>query len=220
MKCIFKLDDECLLHLSNKDPILGKLISHIGDYELELNKNYFVKLISSIIGQQLSVKAADTIFTRVKNLCEEINPQNILSIDDDELRSAGVSRPKIKYIKHLSEEVINNRIDLNNLDDLSDEEVISELTKIKGIGRWTAEMFMIFSLGRLDVFSTADVGLRRAIKWLYNLDDSFDISILNEIIDNWKPYRSIASLYLWEVINIGLINKSPDSIKNKKSSSS
>lgn len=208
-----------MLHLSNKDPILGKLISHIGDYELEINKNYFVRLISSIIGQQLSVKAADTIFTRVKNLCGEITPQNILSIDDDKLRSTGVSRPKIKYIKHLSEEVINNRIDLNNLIFLSDEEVISELTKIKGIGRWTAEMFLIFSLGRLDVFSTADVGLRRAIKWLYNSDDSFDISILNEIIDNWKPYRSIASLYLWEVINIGLINKSPDSIKNKKSSS-
>lgn len=207
-KLKFEEGDIYLSHLTKHDPVLGKLIANIGCYELELNDDYYLKLISSIIGQQLSVKAANTIFSRVKNLCNGVSPQNIISLADDELRNAGVSRPKIKYIKHLSKEIINNRINLNSLFFLSDEEVVSELTKIKGIGRWTAEMFMIFSLGRLDIFSTSDAGLRRAIKWLYNVDDSIEISLLNGISDNWKPYRSIASLYLWESINKGLINNS------------
>jgi len=204
----FKRDDCYLTYLTRNDPILGNLISSVGDYELVLSKNYYLKLVSSIIGQQLSVKAAGTIFSRVENLCKEITPINILAIDDEDLRAVGVSWAKIKYIKHLSEEVVSSRIDLNNLDNLSNEEIISQLTKIKGIGRWTAEMFLIFSLGRMDIFSTADVGLRRAIKWLYNLDDSIDIYILNGISNNWKPYRSIASLYLWEAINRDIITHS------------
>lgn len=193
----FKKDDCYLTYLTKKDPILGSIISSVGDYELVLNKNYYLKLVSSIIGQQLSVKAAGTIFSRVENLCKEITPKNILAIEDEILREAGVSRPKIKYIKHLSEEVISNRIDLYNLGNLANEEVISELTKIKGIGRWTAEMFLIFSLGRMDIFSTADVGLRRSIKLNYSLEDLPSNDEIVSISDLWKPYRTVASLYLW-----------------------
>lgn len=193
----FKKDDCYLTYLTKNDPILGNLISSVGDYELLLNKNYYLKLVSSIIGQQLSVKAAGTIFSRVENLCKEITPQNILAIDDEDLRGVGVSWSKIKYIKHLSEEVVSSRIDLDNLDNLSNEEVISELTKIKGIGRWTAEMFLIFSLGRMDIFSTADAGLRRSIKLNYGLEDLPSNDEMVNISNAWKPYRTVASLYLW-----------------------
>lgn len=193
----FRKDDCYFTYLTKNDPILGDLISSVGDYKLVLNKNYYVKLVSSIIGQQLSVKAASTIFTRVEKLCQEITPQNILAIDDEDLRGVGVSWSKIKYIKHLSEEVVSNRIDLDNLDNLSDEEVIYELTKMKGIGRWTAEMFLIFSLGRMDIFSTADAGLRRSIKLNYGLEDLPSNNEMVSISNVWQPYRTVASLYLW-----------------------
>lgn len=208
MKYYFKTDDTYLSYLSNKDPVLKNLIDKIGNYELILNDNYYVKLISSIIGQQLSPKAAKAIFTRVKTLCEEVTPCNMISINDEALRNVGVSRPKIKYIKILSEEIISNKIDFSELQDLTDGEVVSKLTKFKGIGQWTAEMFLIFSLGRLDVFSKGDVGLKRAIMWLYDLNESNYKAKIEHISNNWIPYRSIASLYLWESVNVGLVYKS------------
>lgn len=193
----FKLNDYNLSYLSNKDPILRDIINTIGNYKIELNKDYYVSLVRTIIGQQLSVKAANTIFSRVENLCKVITPNNIFNTCDDDLRNAGVSWAKIKYIKHLTNEVINNQIDLNNIANLSNEDIIYELTQIKGIGRWTAEMFMIFSLGKLDIFSVSDAGLRRSIKINYKLQELPSQAEMKIISETWKPYRSIASLYLW-----------------------
>lgn len=208
----FNLTDSCMVNLANSDPLLGKVIKRIGDYSLELSEDYYLKLIKSIIGQQLSLKAKETIWHRVESICEEITPQTILSVKDTELRAAGISFAKISYIKGLSKEILNNRIDLENIELKHNQEILKILTGVKGIGRWTAEMFLIFSLGRLDVFSADDVSLRRAIKWLYGFNENPTKIEMIHISEKWNPYYSIASLYLWAAVDTGLINENPSTI--------
>lgn len=193
-----------IVYLTSQDERLGMLIKFIGNIRLELQTDYFASLCESIVGQQLSTKAAETIWGRVVSITGEIVPERILDIEAEKLRECGVSRSKISYLKNLSQMLMENKVDLNNIDLLDDEEAIKELTKVKGIGRWTAEMFLIFSLGRLDVFSTADIGLQRSIGWLYNESEDNNAS---ETALKWAPYRTVASLYLWEIINKGLITK-------------
>lgn len=208
----FKLTDPCIVYLINSDPLLGKVIRKIGDYSLNINENYFLKLTKSIVGQQLSLKATETIWSRVEGLCEEITPQNILSIPDEQLRAAGVSFSKISYIKGLSESILNDIIDLNHIKNLTNEDILQTLISIKGIGKWTAEMFLIFSLGRLDVFSVDDASLRRAIKWLYGFTENPTKAQMYSISKKWAPYCSIASLYLWASIDDGLVNEDPSTL--------
>lgn len=196
--------------LASQDKILGEIISFFGNYELHLRTDYFNSLAKSIVGQQLSVKAAQTIWGRLEELCSTVSPEKILEQSEDLLRSIGVSRAKAQYLKNLSIAVSNGDTCLEDLDKLRDEEIINLLTSIKGIGNWTAEMFLIFSLGRLDVFSHGDVGLKRAMSWLYNKGETIDSNKIVKITDAWKPYRSVASLYLWEIINSGLLNKYRD----------
>lgn len=202
----FKQTDQSLIHLINSDIILGKLIHTIGEYSLNLNANYYLSLTQSIIGQQLSIKAKQTIWNRVLLLCNnKVTPENILSLTDKSLRDVGVSFRKISYIKGLSKKVSNETITFNDIEKKSNEDVLKLLTSINGIGNWTAEMFLIFSLGRLDVFAFDDIGLQRSIKWLYKLDEDLSHSTLEQISNKWAPYRSIASLYLWEIVNRTLI---------------
>ena len=208
----FKQTDPHIMYLVSSDPLLGKVIKKIGDYSLELDENYYLKLTSSIVGQQLSNKAKATIWNRVEMLCKEISPQNIIAIPDEQLRMAGLSFAKISYIKGLSQEILNGNIDLNNIKNQTNDEVLQTLTSIKGIGKWTAEMFLIFSLGRLDIFSTDDASLRRAIKWLYGFKENPTKAELYSISEKWYPYGSIASLYLWASVDGGLINQCPSSI--------
>ncbi|QUH21248.1 DNA-3-methyladenine glycosylase family protein [Alkaliphilus sp. B6464] len=203
----FKQTDPCIIYLVNSDPLLGKVIKKIGDYSLELDKNYYLKLTSSIVGQQLSNKAKSTIWSRVETLCKEISPQNIIAIPDEQLRMAGISFAKISYIKGLSQEILNGNINLNNMKNQTNDEVLQTLTSIKGIGKWTSEMFLIFSLGRLDVFSADDASLRRAIKWLYSFKENPTKDEMNNVSKQWIPYCSIASLYLWASVDSGLINQ-------------
>jgi len=200
------------MYLINSDPLLAKLIKAVGSYTLELNDNYYIKLIQSIVGQQLSIKAKETIWSRVEALCENITPINILNISDMSLRNAGISFSKISYIKGLSEKVIQQNLDFQNIESLSNDEIIKILTSVKGIGKWTAEMFLIFSLGRLDVMSLEDAGLRRAIKWLYSFNEPPSSLEVERISQLWKPYRSIASLYLWQAIDTSLIYDNPNTI--------
>lgn len=194
-----KINDEKIKTLCEIDPVLGKLISVVGDYELVIGGEHYESLVQKIVGQQLSVKAASTIWSRVAELAPVVEPEKVQLLEEDALRSVGVSRPKIKYIRDLTEKVLSGELDLRNLDALDDEEVILNLTKVKGIGRWSAEMFLIFSLGRENIFSFLDVGLRRGIKWLYQIQDE-EIESL-EVIEKWAPHKTIASLYLWEVVN-------------------
>lgn len=192
-------------YLTTADPIFKKLFLIVGDITLQLEKEYYESLIKKIIGQQLSIKAADSIFQRVKLVCKEVTPININTITDIELKKCGVSKPKISFIRDLTQKILENKLTLKDLDTESDENVISILTNVKGIGRWTAEMFIIFSLGRLNVFSSQDVSLKRAVEWLYqNKVDK------EELIELWSPYNTIASLYLWEIINRNYINKFED----------
>ncbi|MEH7277148.1 DNA-3-methyladenine glycosylase family protein [Neobacillus vireti] len=194
--------------LSLKDPQLGKLITLIGNISIKIRQDRFASLISSIIGQQLSVKAARTIYTRFTVLMEnKIHPDPISCIDDNTLRGIGISKQKIGYIRDLCEKVNNGAINLDSLKDLSDSEVKTTLIEIKGIGNWTAEMFLIFSLGRKNVLSLGDVGLQRACKWLYKADSKlYGKDLLAEKGEVWKPICSYASLYLWNSIDNGYVD--------------
>jgi DNA-3-methyladenine glycosylase II len=129
---------------------------------------------------------------------EIIAPEKLIKIEDQEIRNAGISFSKIKYIKGIAGAVINKDIDLKKLDDLTDEEIIGELIKLKGVGRWTAEMFLMFTLGRADIFSAGDLGLQNAIVKLYKLKNKPDQTILLEISNKWSPHRTIASRILWK----------------------
>lgn len=200
------IEDKVKKTLAFSDQIFDTVIKKVDFIEINLEKNYFYALCRSIVGQQLSNKVADVIWNRVLILLEnKVEPEKILSLDDEEFRSKGVSYSKIKYIKNLSTAVINKEIHFNKFEEMTDEEIVKELTKVKGIGTWTAEMFLIFSLGREDVFSLGDAGLKNVIKAVYGFEKEPTKSELIEIIDKWSPYRTYASLYLWEMINRKLI---------------
>ncbi|MDF2698599.1 MAG: HhH-GPD family protein [Haloplasmataceae bacterium] len=200
---LIKLDE--IEQLIRKDQKLGNIINQIGDLEIKLDENYFNSLANSIIGQQLSMKAASTIINRFNTLCGEITPNNILNLSDESIREVGVSRPKISYIKDLAQKVSKNVIDLEHIAELSDEAIIQNLTKVKGIGEWTAQMFLIFTLGRKDVLPDKDLGIKKAIKLLYQLEDLPDTIKIHEIGSIWEPYRSVASLYLWRALDRKII---------------
>jgi DNA-3-methyladenine glycosylase II len=192
-------DTHAIDHL-RLDLQLGKLIQ---SYQLKPLRqpetiDIFSDLVGSIISQQLSVKAADAIEKRVLAALppEGLTPTTILTADQETLRSCGLSYAKIKYIRSAADAVLSGLVNFDNLGSLPDEEVIQELVQISGVGRWTAEMLLIFSLERPDVFSVGDLGLRNAVARLYGLDreDRGAISLLAEA---WSPYRSLASRYLW-----------------------
>jgi DNA-3-methyladenine glycosylase II len=203
--------DDALKTLGKKDPIMKELITKYG--EVTLQGNYmesegllFADLVRSIAGQQLSGKVATTIWGRVEKLLNgEIKPAKFISTTDEALRGVGLSMPKTKYIKGIAETVQSGTLKLDKLKDLSDEEVITELTKVKGIGRWTAEMFLIFSLARPDVFSFGDGGLFNAMNKLYG--GNLTRARQEEIVERWKPYRTHASLLLWESLDNQPIKK-------------
>ena len=180
-----------------KDPILNKLYKKYGPHQFEdRSKRLLEELVESIISQQLSNKAADTIYNRFLALFGNKFPsiKQILDIDIEKLRSAGMSYSKANYVKNIANAFKQGELVIEKIVKMSDEEVIKELTKIKGIGKWTAEMTLIFTLKREDIFSIGDAGLKRAIKNLYNLVDEKEILKLSE---KWKPKRSYASWYLW-----------------------
>lgn len=189
----------------SKDPVMKNLIAIHGEIAIDKkDRDIFSSIVSDIIGQQLSGKAADTIEGRFKKLLQHIDPYmptEIVLLEDDTVRySAGLSYAKIKYIKGLSLSVINKEINLEKLIELSDEEVLAELTKIKGIGPWTAEMLLMFTYKRPDVFSLGDAGLRKAISLLYGIDKTNTAAIL-ALADTWRPYRTYASRYLWKSLD-------------------
>lgn len=193
-------------YFKKKDPILFSVLSQMEDIPDLVKRQpsqYFASLCDEIISQQLSGKVANIIFNRFKNLFpnQKITPQALADIDHSTLRAVGMSTLKAAFIKDLAEKFISNEVDLNQLAQMSDEEVIKTLTKIKGVGSWTAEMFLMFTLGRTDVFSTGDLGLKNAIKRLYKIEN-LTKEQLEEVSSQWKPYRTYACMILWKSVKL------------------
>jgi DNA-3-methyladenine glycosylase II len=185
-----------------KDPKLAKIIKHVGSYDINLTKNPYKSLIEAIITQQLSGKAAESISNRFKNLFGKFPaPAEVLKMSDVRLRSTGLSSMKVEYIKDLSKRIESAELKITSLKKMSDDEVISHLTQVKGIGRWTAEMFLIFSLGRLDVLPVGDLGLKKGIQRLYSMSDLPEEEEIEELAEKWRPYRSVATWYIWKSLN-------------------
>jgi len=187
--------------LSQNDFKLADLIKSIGKYSIEIHSDPFESLIKSIIYQQLSGKSANAIYKRFLNYYDDLipTPEHIISTPNELLRTRiGLSFKKIEYIKDLSSRISTGKLNLILLTIMSDEEIIAELVKVKGIGRWTAEMFLIFCLGREDVIPLGDLGVRKAIQKLYSLSQLPNPAYMLEISSHWRPYRSIATWYLWK----------------------
>lgn len=186
-------------HLAASDPVLERLVADIGPCSLRFEPDRFAALTRSIISQQISTKAALAIRTRLEARFdgEGLTPAGLLALSDAALRGAGLSVSKQKSLRDLAKHVHGRIVRLDAIHELDDEEVIAALLPIRGIGRWTAQMFLIFSLGRLDVLPVDDLGLRAAVKEQYGLSDLPDKARLVELAEPWRPFRSIATWYLW-----------------------
>ncbi len=185
--------------MRRKDPVLAKVIGSIGPILFKLDIDHYEAIVGSIIYQQLAGSAARAILNRFKELYDGRlpSPREYLSTDMDKLRSTGLSPQKISYIKDLAERLLDGRLDLKHLETLSDEEAMRELDAVRGIGRWTAEMFLLFKLGRTDVLPVDDLGLRKAAKKIYRLRKLPTRKRFEELAVKWHPYSSISTLYLW-----------------------
>lgn len=200
------MQPKILTHFAKVDPVLHQVwqqLEQAGQGEIVVKgrptDELFVDICEAIVGQQLSDKAARTIWNRFVALFPEqkVTPQAVLDLADDHIRATGPSWSKIKYLKNFAEAVNSGQLPLASFPELADEEIIRQLTQVKGIGRWTAEMFLMFGLGRADVFSTGDLGLRKAIERWYQLASSTPEELLH-ISASWAPYRTYAARILWK----------------------
>lgn len=191
-------------HLQKQDPIFRDLIKRLELRERKPHRRYFEALTIAIINQQLSTKAAAAIVKKFVAACGAKSfptPAAVLKKRDASLRRAGLSFQKISYIKSLAKLVQSGKIDFKKFKKMSDEEIIATLTEVKGIGRWTAEMFLMFCLGRQDVFSHGDLGLKNAIKKLYKVEMRLHPKKYHQLVESWRPYRTTAARYLWASLN-------------------
>jgi len=198
------VDDVIIKYLSQSDLRLGEVIGTVGKYSIKLRKDPFQSLVESIIYQQLAGIAASTIYGRFIKYYNNSPPlpEQILSTPDAVLKSSiGLSNKKIEYIKDLSARITDRKLDLVKLCEMTDEEIIAQLIQVKGIGRWTAEMFLIFCLGRLDVLPVTDLGIRKAMQKIYALPALPKPSEMLAISQPWRPYRSVATWYLWKSVS-------------------
>jgi DNA-3-methyladenine glycosylase II len=195
--------------LAAADPTMAALIDRIGEIDIatrlrrrseERPADAYGALLRAIVGQQLSTKAARTIYRRV---CEIFggstpSPEQLLEAREEDLRGAGLSGRKVEYVRDLAAHVLDGELELDRLGDLADEEVIAEIVAVRGLGQWTAEMFLLFHLERPDVLSGGDLGIRKAVQTEYGLAEMPPPTRVLEIGETWRPHRSLASLYLWE----------------------
>ena len=184
----------------NKDRKLAKVIKRVGNFEIRVTKNKYESLVEAIITQQLSGSAAKSISTKFRALYTTRFPKpiDVLTTPNSKLRKTGLSKMKVEYIKEISKKIESKELRLQKLPKLSDEEVVIELTKIRGIGRWTAEMFLIFTLGRMDVLPVGDLGLKKGIKKLHSMQELPTDEEMEKIAKKWRPYRTVATWYLWK----------------------
>jgi DNA-3-methyladenine glycosylase II len=191
-------------HLRESDAVMRSLVEQHGvislrQFRRDRPTDPYGALIRAIVGQQLSTIAARAIYGRVLELFGGVvpTPRALLDVDEGALRKAGLSRAKVAYLRDLAERVDDGRLQLDLLPKLSDDEVSAELTAVKGIGQWSADMFLMFQLGRKDVLPVGDLGIRRAVERLYDLPKIPDAPTVLNVGEPWRPYRSLASLYLW-----------------------
>jgi DNA-3-methyladenine glycosylase II len=192
-------------HLSKHDKVLAPVIKLSGPPRIRPHSDHYGELVSSIVGQQLSAKAGATIWRRVLDLFggQMPSPQQLIEIDPEKIRAAGVSYPKIGYMKDLAARIIDGRLDMAHITSLSNGELIARLTAVKGIGDWSAHMFMIFGLARLDILPVGDLGIRKAAVNLYGLGELPDPLTLEKLAvkNSWHPYESVAAWYLWQSLD-------------------
>ncbi|MFW0776567.1 MAG: DNA-3-methyladenine glycosylase family protein [Rickettsiales bacterium] len=187
-------------HLSKKDKTLKKIIAGYDGEMMVTRGDAFYTLARSIAGQQISVKAADSIWKRIES-ATNITPKAVLSLSHEELRSCGLSNSKVTYMQALAEHFRDNAKQIKHWPEMDDEEIIKELTTVKGIGRWSAEMFLLFHLARPDVFPVGDLGLLKAIYRHYNASQKMPLPEVRKLAEPWKPYRSVATWYLWRSLD-------------------
>ena len=189
-------------HLVKKDRVMRKLIPKFGDACLQIRGDAFVTLARSIVGQQIAVASAQRVWDRFALLPHNITPANVLRLKVDDMRAAGLSARKVEYLVDLALHFDNGALHVDNWANMQDEEIIEELVAIRGIGRWTAQMFLIFALGREDVFPIDDFGVRAAISRLHGFTEMPPKAVLLEIGQRWSPYASIASWYCWRYLDV------------------
>lgn len=189
------------IYLSNKDKVLKKLIQTYRNEYLNLNSNYFHSLINSIIGQQISVSAADSMKTKFFKLKRNITPQTVSKLRTIDLRKCGLSRQKILYIRNISTFFLQNKKFIKNINKSSEEEIYNNLIEIKGVGNWTIHMFLMFSYGSSNIFPTGDLGFLKAISKLYKVKLPISERKLKLLYKKWSPYSSQATWYLWRSLD-------------------
>ena len=189
------------LYLSKKDRVLKSIISTYQNEYLSINKNYFHCLLNSIIGQQISVSAANSIKRRFFSLKKNINPISISTIKTKSLREVGLSRQKILYINNISEFFVQNKKFIKNINKFSEVETKEKLISIKGVGEWTTDMFLIFGLGKSNIFPKGDLGFLKAISINYKKNLPLTNNYLNLLFNKWTPYNTLATWYLWRSLD-------------------
>jgi DNA-3-methyladenine glycosylase II len=193
---------QAISHLRRSDPVMGEIINRVGDYRIEFRAPEFESLVRSIVYQQLSGRVASVIFGRLaKAAGGKLTPENILKLRPARMRAQGLSAQKTAYIRDLARHTRDGHVVFHELDGLADEEVIERLTKVKGIGVWTAHMFLIFALRRTDVLPTGDLGIRAAIRKAYGLSDLPKPEEIESLAERWRPYCTVASWYLWRSLD-------------------
>lgn len=212
---MFRLDDfeavdAAAAALARTDAVLGTVIKTVGPMRLKLERERFRMLVRAILSQQISMAAAKSIRLRFEALMKphRVTAARVGGLSEEQIRSAGVTRQKTRYIKTAAQAVVDGEVRLSQLHRMSDKDAVAELTKLLGIGRWTAEMFLMFALGRPDIFSIGDLGLRNAVMRLYGLSDHDEIESHAE---RWSPYRSVASWYLWRHVDVRDVAEGLDS---------
>jgi DNA-3-methyladenine glycosylase II len=186
-------------HLTHRDAVLKTIIAEVGGCTLTFQPNPFALLLRSIVSQQISTKAAQSIHGRLRQALgrDEPTPADVLALTDDALKDCGLSAQKRRYIRGLAERVENGTVPLHDLTELSDDEVVARLVQFLGVGPWTAQMVLIFGLGRPDVLPVDDFGVRAAVRRLYKLEELPNRASLTTLAEPWRPYRSVACWYLW-----------------------
>jgi DNA-3-methyladenine glycosylase II len=210
----FSYGQKELEYLKSKDKQLAEAIDRIGMIERSIVPDLFCSLINAIIGQQISTKAQKTIWSRLQDLIKDVCPEELISLNDDELQSIGLSYRKVKYIKNIAHKVQAKELDLHALQLLSDEEVCAELSKLKGVGKWTAEMIMLFSMHRMNILSYGDLAILKGMRMLYHHREIKP----EKFVMYWRrysPYASVVSLYLW-AISSGAIPEMKDYAPKKR----
>ncbi len=191
-------------HLRRRDPVLRRVIDQVGGFDLQPRRQRFAMLVYSIISQQVSTAAARSIRERLKQQLapRKVSALSLSALSDAEIRAAGVSPQKLRYMRDLTQKVLDGTVRLRQHTRMTDDEVIADLVQVLGIGEWTAHMFLIFSLGRLDVLPYGDLGVRSAIKNLFELKDLPDRAACERIAEPWRPYASVASWYCWRSLDL------------------